>query len=77
MTALHFAVDAGSEQVVEWLIDETNVDVNRQDPQGNTALHFAALCGRSNISQLLISVSFFFKSLFVAWRRGVFQENSY
>ncbi|PAV81820.1 hypothetical protein WR25_00342 isoform A [Diploscapter pachys] len=55
MTALHFAVDAGSEQVVEWLIDETNVDVNRQDPQGNTALHFAALCGRSNIAQLLIS----------------------
>ncbi|KJH41855.1 ankyrin repeat protein [Dictyocaulus viviparus] len=54
MTALHWAIDSGCENVVRYLISK-NADVNAIDPEDNTPLHFAAYCGRREAAEILIS----------------------
>uniref|UniRef100_A0A0K0D7U4 ANK_REP_REGION domain-containing protein n=1 Tax=Angiostrongylus cantonensis TaxID=6313 RepID=A0A0K0D7U4_ANGCA len=39
MTALHWAIDSGCDNVVRYLLAK-NADVNAVDPDGNTPLHF-------------------------------------
>ncbi|XP_015591456.1 nuclear factor NF-kappa-B p100 subunit isoform X2 [Cephus cinctus] len=42
-TALHIAVEGGHKSIVEFLLKETNIDVNKGNFNGNTALHSAVV----------------------------------
>ncbi|XP_031826940.1 nuclear factor NF-kappa-B family member relish isoform X2 [Nomia melanderi] len=42
-TALHIAVDGGHKDIVEYLLKKTNIDVNKRNFSGNTALHTAVV----------------------------------
>ncbi|CAJ0930259.1 unnamed protein product, partial [Mesorhabditis belari] len=54
LTALHWAIDKGSKNVAKWLID-CGADVDIQDPDGNTPLHYAAYCTQYEIAQHLLA----------------------
>ncbi len=51
---LHFAVEYSDFETVRLLVEDTNVDVNAVDRNGNTALHVAAKCGNVTFVQLLL-----------------------
>ncbi|XP_076642757.1 nuclear factor NF-kappa-B family member relish [Halictus rubicundus] len=42
-TALHIAVDGGHKDIVEYLLKKTNIDINKRNFSGNTALHSAVV----------------------------------
>jgi len=44
MTALHWAVDRGHEDLVKLLLTEFKANINAQDGDGSTPLHYAAMC---------------------------------
>ncbi|CAB4031255.1 acyl- -binding domain-containing 6-like, partial [Paramuricea clavata] len=43
MTLLHWACDKGYQDIVEYLI-KTKCDINSQDSEGQTPLHYAVIC---------------------------------
>lgn len=53
-TALHYAVECGSAEMVELLIKEYNAKVNVQDKTKQTPLHIAAFNGDFDIVQILV-----------------------
>ncbi len=56
-TPLHLAAKFGRDDVVASLLRQTDVDINRQDVQGNTPLHLAALHNRPAVVRLLLNKS--------------------
>jgi ankyrin repeat protein len=54
-TALGLAVHEGSDRVVEVLLNQPKLDINAMNNAGETALMFAALKGRLELSQRLIA----------------------
>lgn len=42
-TALHIASEKGHKDVVQWLLDELKVDVNKPDAKGLRPIHYAVL----------------------------------
>jgi len=54
-TALGLAVHEGSDRVVEVLLNQPKLDINAMNNVGETALMFAALKGRLDLSQRLIA----------------------
>lgn len=56
LTALSLACKLGQEQMVSIMLEEANdFDLNAQDKQGNTALHYAAISGNFVVLNLLLS----------------------
>lgn len=56
LTALSHACKRGQEQLVSIMLEEaSNFDLNSQDNQGNTALHYAAMSGNFVVLNLLLS----------------------
>lgn len=55
-TALHYAARNGNEQICKVLLDEGKVDVNAVTKAGATALHRAAMMGKSNKESLLSTI---------------------
>lgn len=58
-TLLHLAVQIASVQTIEWLIGkyaEDECDINATDEDGNTALHLAAMYGRTDVALYLLSL---------------------
>lgn len=74
-TALHEAVDAGSQEVCALLV-ERNADPNVQDGRGNTPLMLAARCGHGNadVSASVVSKksSFLLKKLLKSFFKAFF-----
>lgn len=54
-TALHYAARNGNEQICKVLLEEGKVDVNAVTKAGATALHRAAMMGKTWISHIVIS----------------------
>ena len=52
--ALHLAAQKGHDNVVSWLLDNTDIDIHAQDSKGGTAAHSAALLGHSTCVNLLL-----------------------
>ena len=44
----------GQAEVIEWLLNQENLDINAQNESQNTPLHWAALQGNAQILKLLI-----------------------
>ena len=56
LTALSHACKRGQEQLVSIMLEEaSDFDLNSQDNQGNTALHYAAMSGNFVVLNLLLS----------------------
>ena len=56
-TALHIAVESdGSEDIVETLLQNRDIDVNIADASGDTALHIATHRGRAEVVEQLLAV---------------------
>lgn len=56
LTALSHACKRGQEQLVSIMLEEaSDFDLNSQDKQGNTALHYAAMSGNFVVLNLLLS----------------------
>ena len=55
ITALMLAADRELSPLVEFLLTVKGVDVNIQDSDGQTALHYAALVGNLEVTKLLIN----------------------
>lgn len=51
-TALHIAVESGHKDIVEFLLKNTKVDVNKRNFSGNTALHTAVVYKGSRAKEL-------------------------
>ena len=52
--ALDLAAQNGHDNVVSWLLDNTDIDIHAQDSKGGTAAHSAALLGHSTCVDLLL-----------------------
>lgn len=58
-TLLHLAVQIASVQTIEWMIGKyvaDECDINATDEEGNTALHLAAMYGRTDVALYLLSL---------------------
>ncbi len=55
MTALHWAVAQNYEELVQDLLNNYKLDLNVQDNEGNTPLHYAARNGNDVIFQVLLA----------------------
>ena len=56
-TALHWAAAGGSDghaEIVQWLLDRADVDIDARDTHGCTALHWAARGGHPEVTRLLL-----------------------
>jgi ankyrin repeat protein len=53
MTLLHWVADRGHIEVARYLLS-LKCDVNAQDLEGNTPLHYAAISGHESMIALLI-----------------------
>ncbi|XP_033335241.2 nuclear factor NF-kappa-B family member relish isoform X1 [Megalopta genalis] len=51
-TALHIAVDGGHKEIVEYLLSETNIAINKRNFSGNTALHSAVVYSGTRAKEL-------------------------
>ncbi|CAO3566328.1 unnamed protein product [Mortierella alpina] len=56
MTLLHWACDRGSLDKVKLLVETVNTDVNAQDAEGLTPLHYACLSGWPEVADYLKSL---------------------
>ena len=54
--AIHWAAKSGSKEIVEYLIQECNVDVNVENRSGFRALHWAAINDHYEVVQWLVVV---------------------
>ena len=57
VTALHWAASGGSDghaEIVQWLLDRADVDIDALDTHGCTALHWAARGGHPEVTRLLL-----------------------
>jgi hypothetical protein len=54
---LHVAAESGQMKLVEELLGNRDLEalINEKDYNGNTPLHLAAMCGRTEIMQALVS----------------------
>ncbi|XP_044461335.1 calmodulin-binding transcription activator 3-like isoform X1 [Mangifera indica] len=52
---IHLAAGLGYDWAIETLIVDAKIDINFNDKNGCTALHWAAYCGRKNTVEFLIS----------------------
>ncbi|KAI5965465.1 hypothetical protein KGF57_000731 [Candida theae] len=58
-TILHYAVQVATLQTIQYLVDHAEkygLDINSQDPQGNTPLHLAAIASRQDVVKYLLSL---------------------
>ena len=53
-TVLIRAARSGSEDVLRWLLNELKLDVNKQNSNGDIALHSAAFCNQMESARLLL-----------------------
>ena len=53
-TALIWAADRGNAELVALLLDR-GADLNLQDCDGQTALHYAAICGHADVAKALLA----------------------
>jgi ankyrin repeat protein len=53
VSVLHFASDAGNNDIVLWLIKTVGMDVNVCDGMGQTPLFYAIVCGQKDMIRLL------------------------
>ncbi|XP_011867191.1 PREDICTED: nuclear factor NF-kappa-B p100 subunit isoform X2 [Vollenhovia emeryi] len=51
-TALHIAVEGGHKDIVKFLLENTNIDVNKRNFSGNTALHSAVVIPGSKANEI-------------------------
>jgi len=65
LNALHFACMFGRAELVAMFLAALDYDLVAADALGNTALHYAAASGRSDIIQLIADVSF--RSILFLW----------
>ena len=59
LTILHYAVQVATLPTIQYLIDNAlkyKLDINAQDPQGNTPLHLAAIATRQDVVKYLLSL---------------------
>ena len=54
LTVLHWAVDGDQPEVLSFLLGVAGIDVNVVDGQGQTALHYAALCNNEEMVKQLL-----------------------
>ena len=43
MSALHLAIKEGHKDIVHWLLDQPQMDLEKQDPYGHRAIHHAVM----------------------------------
>jgi ankyrin repeat protein len=54
-TPLHLATKSGNLKLVQYIVENTNTNINSQDFQGNTPLHFALKEGHTSVVQYFLS----------------------
>ena len=54
-TPLHAAARQGKVDIVKYLIQSSNIDINAMDMKGNTPLHYACMDGNDDVVNLLVS----------------------
>ncbi|KAG5684627.1 hypothetical protein PVAND_013849 [Polypedilum vanderplanki] len=55
LALIHWISDRGMDQILETFLSQKGIDVDLQDNEGSTALHYASSCGHTNCIKLLLN----------------------
>jgi ankyrin repeat protein len=56
MTILHWVCDSGQLDKAEWIVGHSDVDINQQDDNGMTPLHYAYILSSNELINFLESL---------------------